>query len=351
MMATFAFADSDEPAPKLKKSSGFIPIPAVFYTPETGFGGGFSFIYFYRGKTSPPDGRPSNISAVALYTENEQFLASVGPKIYYQEEMYLLDAGVSFRKFPEKFFGIGDDARLKNEEPFTPLIYTFEMEWSRQWIPHFYGGPFYHYYRYEIVQEEKDGLLDSGTIPGSKGGLASGGGVVLTWDNRDNTFYTRRGQYYRALAVFYGKTLGSDFSFSHYNLDARYFIPILDRHALAFQALVDFNIGEAPFTLLSELGGSNMLRGIYGGRFRDKSLAAFQTEYRFPIWWRFLGAAFIGAGDTAESLNLLNIPDFKIAGGGGLRVLLSRAEKITLRFDVGVGREGPGYYFLFSEAF
>jgi len=337
---------ADEP-----KRSGLLPIPAVFYTPETRIGGGASLIYFFRMPDSATETRPSNIGVLGLYTQNNQYLISGGPKLYWQNELYFANLGVAYQKWPDHFYGIGNQTHQDAEEVFTPLISRFSLEISRRWIGRLYAGPTYRYFRYSMEKKEDDGLLESGEIEGADGGLVSAVGLAITWDSRDNTFSANEGGYYRATAEMIHPAWGSDFTFNQFEVDLRHYYPIASEHILALQALFKGMTDDPPFLLLAELGGSQIMRGIYEGRYRDRSLAALQAEYRFPIWWRFSGAVFASAGDVADRLNFLYVPDFKVAAGGGLRAALNQRERIKLRIDFGVSEEDTGFYFLFSEAF
>jgi hypothetical protein len=68
------------------------------------------------------------------------------------------------------------------------------------------------------------------------------------------------------------------------------------KSVLALQAVATMTAGDVPFYMLAQLGGPNVMRGDYEGRYRDRELLAVQLEYRFPILWRFGGTAFAGIG-------------------------------------------------------
>jgi len=112
--------------------------------------------------------------------------------------------------------------------------------------------------------------------------------------------------------------------------------------------------GDPPFQSLSLLGDSgkqNLMRGYYRGRYRDKNIIVFQTEYRIPLWWRFGAVAFIGVGNVASAFDMFKIKTVKYSYGAGLRFQLDDKEKINLRIDIGFGKETSGFYFTIGEAF
>ena len=100
------------------------------------------------------------------------------------------------------------------------------------------------------------------------------------------------------------------------------------------------------------IGSPFVMRGYYAGRYRDRHMLAGQVEWRFPIWWRFIGAGFFGLGDVAYYVRDFNLTDLKYSWGGGLRFTLDAKERINVRFDVAFGNNGSrGFYFQISEAF
>ncbi|MFT4780073.1 MAG: outer membrane translocation and assembly module TamA, partial [Flavobacteriales bacterium] len=113
---------------------------------------------------------------------------------------------------------------------------------------------------------------------------------------------------------------------------------------------------DVPFNQLALMGGESLMRGYYYGRYRDNNQLAAQVEYRFlPIPFNFtdrIGAAvFAGAGSVFNQVNTLEISDFVISGGAGLRVLLFPKKDIWTRLDVAFTREGAGFYLFVGESF
>jgi len=113
-----------------------------------------------------------------------------------------------------------------------------------------------------------------------------------------------------------------------------------------------FISGDPPFQMLNKLGGSYWMRGYYEGRYRDKNMLTFQAEYRFPVVWRFGGAAFAGIGDVAEELDAFRFDEFKYSLGFGVRFMFDTQERINARLDIGFNTDGDmGIYALVLEAF
>ncbi len=92
------------------------------------------------------------------------------------------------------------------------------------------------------------------------------------------------------------------------------------------------------------------MRGYYEGRYRDKKLLVVQTEYRFPIVWRFGGVLFAGAGDVAPTLGQFALQTIKPSYGFGLRYMFDPLEKMRIRIDFGWGKGTSGMYVTANEA-
>ena len=133
-----------------------------------------------------------------------------------------------------------------------------------------------------------------------------------------------------------------------------YYIPVTNSQVLASQLYFSEIQGNAPFNQLSLMGGESLMRGYYLGRYRDQTLLAAQTEYRFlpfPFSKRWGAAAFVSAGTVSNGVGNLDISKLKIAGGTGVRFFIFKNKDIFTRFDVAVSEDGLGYYFFIGEAF
>jgi len=145
---------------------------------------------------------------------------------------------------------------------------------------------------------------------------------------------------------------GGIFSFSKTEIEVCRYLSIHKKHVIAFQIKTEFVKGDCPFYSLPGIGGSELMRGLLRDRYIDKTSAAGQVEYRFPLWWIFAGSLFTAAGQVQPSISDYNISDTQITGGAGLRIILDREKHIAARLDIGIDMHGrPALYFLVKEAF
>lgn len=113
--------------------------------------------------------------------------------------------------------------------------------------------------------------------------------------------------------------------------------------------------GEVPWTDLSQLGTPWDLRAYRWGQYRDRTAASAVVEYRFMLpfradrfFARFGVAGWLGVGALGEG----PVPDVtRLLPAAGLGLRFDVQKRITLRLDVGFGREARAVYFNFLEAF
>lgn len=155
-----------------------------------------------------------------------------------------------------------------------------------------------------------------------------------------------------------GKSFGAKdrepISFSQATADLRQYaaLPWSERQVLAFQVYSQISTAGVPFQAMPTLAGDGRMRGFFAGRFRDRDVALAQLEYRVEIWGRLGLAVFGGLGNVAARLSDLDLRHPKASGGGGVRVLLDRAQGINVRLDVGTTNTGDtNVYLALGEAF
>ncbi|MDH4196837.1 MAG: outer membrane protein assembly factor [Candidatus Aminicenantes bacterium] len=344
-------AQGEEKQAGEKARTGLVILPVIFSMPETGWAGGVGGLFTVRPAGSAPTARPSSLSFYAIYTERKQFEIDLKPEVYLQNERYFLSAELIINKFPNKYWGIGNDVPKSWEENYTPRTLSADLSFQRKLFPaqRLYVGLLYRFEHIKMLKTEK--TLAAGGIPGFEGGTTAGAGFIVNWDSRDNVFYPRSGNYFQVKTVFHGGLLGSDYTFSLLDVDLRKYLTLPHRSVLALQTVIQTYSGTAPFYRMSRLGGDATMRGYYKGRYRDRSYLALQAEVRFPVWWRFSGVVFGGFGQVADGLGRLRLEGFKPAVGIGLRFLIAPKEGTNLRIDQAFGRGSSGFYFNANEAF
>lgn len=348
LLSFYTIAAQDSTAVKRNTFSGF---PVVYTTPETGWAFGGLGVYAFRMKGMPDDSRPSQVTVAAAYTLNKQILLFAPFQLFWKEAKRNAYGELGYYRYNYFYYGIGNDAKRVDEETFDVNFPRVRLNGMARVRPNTYLGIRYWYDGYDIQRIEEDGLLDTNRPTGVNDGTEiSGAGFISNYDTRDNIFYTREGYYIELGTLHAGKALGGDFNFNKYSLDARKFIPI-GKGALGINAYLEFTTGNAPFYQLSFLGGGRRMRGYLEGRYRDKQYSMLQTEYRFPLFWRFKGAVFAATGGVDNTVGGI-FSNLRFAYGGGLRFLINPQEGVHVRMDYGIGEKGEtGFYLTIGEAF
>jgi outer membrane protein assembly factor BamA len=328
-------------------SSSWFVLPNVFYSPETGFGGGFVTGYFFGAAEGSP---PSGVQAVFATTERKQFLAELYPELYIAGGDWRTRLEVSSKDYPDVFYGVGPGVPEEAEESYRSRSLGIVLVVSRRLGESVRVGLRSRYLREEIHDTEAGLMLDSGEVLGSEGGTLVGIGPVATWDTRDNIFYATSGFFAEVYSLLYGKSVGSDYGCSRVALDVRRYIPVAGSHSLALHGYFETISGDVPFFALPRLGGSRHMRGYRSGRFLGESFATAQAEYRFPLFWRIRGTAFACLGDVAGESGWTGLEDVEWSVGLGVRYRLS-SEGTNVRADYAIGREGGAIYLTVGEAF
>jgi len=328
--------------------------------PETkmGFGGGG--LLTYRPKDAPQDQRPSSLMFQVYYTQLKQYGFEIWPEAYIKNEAYLVKAYFKISKFPNKFWGIGNDTPdleegLEDENylNYTPKMFNFDLSVQKRILKEerLYTGIQFKYENLKIEDYAPLGFLATSDIPGENGGKLVSLGFLINWDTRDNIFYPLTGNFFQFTVDFFSPTFGSDFEFTTLKIDLRKYFTMFSSHVLAVQALLWNVSGEPTFRHMAEIGGDKIMRGYYQGRYRDQILFALQAEYRLKIW-KFIGmVAFAGVSNVSDKICNLGFENLKYTVGLGLRFLVVPKEGTNIRLDYGIGKNTSGMYIMPNEAF
>lgn len=333
-----------------EKKGKMIVLPVIFYSPETKMAGGIGGIYSL-GTSDKARSRLSSIRMGMIYTQKKQVMIEFGPDIYLGNGQYHLIGRINFINFSERFYGIGSNTSEDMREDFTSRIIRANLDLQKKLFQNLYVGIQYQHEQNKVAKFEEDGQLIRRDILGSEPGTSSGIGFLINWDGRNNIFSPSAGDFCKLSTTLFRHGLGSSYDFTRYRLDLRKYLSLFSSHVLAWQTYFSFITGDPPFQMLSLMGGQNWMRGYYRGRFRDKNMIVLQMEYHLPLLRRFGIVGFLGIGDVAEKVDNFVLKDFKYSGGFGFRYLLSREEKINVRFDFGFCKESFGLYIALNEAF
>lgn len=336
------------------KKSGLLFAPIAFYTPDTRWAlGGVALSAFHLKDKNDSTAmtRMSYVKFIGYYTLNNQFDTWTAWNIFTPSEKYLFKGELRFRRYPDRFYGIGNNTLTANEEKYSYDLLKFKTLFLKKVRERFFLGFDYQFEKEYNFKLDPDGQLQNESIPGYNGGIGSALGLVSVYDTRDNVLNAYKGVFAEFSSYFNSSYLGSTFSFTELNGTYQQYWQFRPKHILAWETRARFTFGETPFLDMSTLGGDDILRGYPQNRFRDNHFAATQVEYRFPLFWRFRMTTFVGVGDIFSDSQDLSWQRLKYSVGTGLRFIVNSSERVNLRLDYGYGTQGGYFYFGVSEAF
>jgi hypothetical protein len=335
--------------PDNKQGLSLVPLVVPAYQRETsGLVGGAAILVYQHPKAA--NRRDSQVTLAATASLKKQFSVLLLPDLFLLGDALHISGTGSASHFPDTYYGVGNNTRKADAEPYTANFYEGEVSPKLRLFRGMYAGPTVRMQWTELAEVRPGGLLDRQTTVGYGGGHTNQVGLSAFHDSRDETLYPRRGHIVKTVLRFARHELASDYDFTVFRLDARQYFSTYGRHVLAFQAVVELRAGSPPFYELSRMGGYEIMRGYFEGRFRGRDYAAGQAEYRFPLFWRVGAVAFASAGRVAQSLEQVNIKGIRGAGGAGIRLAPFADVPVNLRLDVAYGNE-PSVYLNVGEAF
>jgi outer membrane protein assembly factor BamA len=297
--------------------------------------------------------QPSRIMAVVYLTLNKQYKAFVTSDLIFGKNKYESFTELMFIDFPNFYYGIGDDTKLEDECWVETENLSLEQAFGYKFNKNWYIGIKYHYnnyYKVDSVANTEVCTFDFSGLEQNRG-VQSGIGFKISRETRDNRLNARKGSFLLFEFLNYGKWIGSKFEYNSMVFDYRKFITPKKWLTIAGQIYAEAKPGNVPIQSLALMGGDNRMRGVYIGRFRDKTMIEGQIELRFPIYWIFSGTLFSGLGEVAPKLRNYTLQGIKWTYGAGLRLNVNQATRSNVRFDIGFFEHKPLFFFNFTEAF
>lgn len=338
-----------------KKAEAFFkvfPVPIYGYTTEAGniFGlAKFNVIDLSKKDTVS---KPSKLTELVSFSSKGRVNVVLGGQLYFKENKYQILTYVFYQREPQYILGIGNDVSKENAELINFDRMKFYSNNLMQIKKNLYVGIPIEIANYWNMEIPSDSFLIQDNVTGVTGGYDVGTGFSGLYDTRINPYNPQQGAYCLSSLVFHPKFLGSTYQFTNFILDMRkYYSPWL-KHVVALQAYTSNAFGNTPFYDLSQMGGSERMRGYYQGAYRDKALVDAQIEYRAPVWNIFGVVGFVGTGRVFESYQDLSFEAWRVSYGAGLRIMVDSKHQTNLRVDFGFGEGGiKGTYLSFGEAF
>jgi hypothetical protein len=320
-----------------------VPIPIS--NPTIGTGLAVSLLYLHPQKTGDNTGRTTTSGLLGMYTSTDSWATGVFHEGFYWNDRLRLRGGLVYGDFNLKFYGIGNDAFLRDnplDYNAKSIIFSPRLLYRLPW-ENWYLGPRYFFIKIDntfdlsgLVPQLPEVQLDSQT-----GGL----GLVTLYDTRDNNFWPSAGNFFELTATKYGEQLGGDFDYNKFILKYSHYFPLKTALTLGLRLDGQFIDGRAPFYDLSQLN----LRGLPKGLFADRQAVTAQGEVRWNFYKKWTALGFLGGGRIAENISDLGSSPTQPAGGIGLRYLIAGKQKLKLGIDVAYGNDEVSFYVVVGD--
>jgi hypothetical protein len=333
-----------------KKSGNYAIIPIIASSSETSLQLGALIQYYYP--TISSDIPPSSIGCAALATLNNQFELSFYPDFYLKNGTYLLKLDFTAQIWPANYYQTG------NNSPDDPKSYEatnleikldLEKKINTSLINNCFLGISYRYL-YEDI-EWNDEIINRESIIGYDGENVSGLGFLFGYDTRDNANAPYSGTFFKYSFINYSAIFNSEFKYIIYDVNLCEYFSLGNQTCLAIGVYYRYGEGSVPFRELSTPDGTDVLRGLEKGRYRDSDLLSFQSEYRFPLTSRFGLTMFVDSAQVSSKIKDLSFDNFKFSTGLGLRYALIPNQRFNIRLDLSWVDDGMGIVINIKEAF
>lgn len=339
------------------KRSSFVVLPVLSSAPETGVEAGGAALYSFYSDTLHHDTRVSNIYGYATVTTKGQNRLSLSTAYWSPQNKYHYSASIGRMDFPFTFYGIGNNTAKANGVNVGQKRYRLMLEAQKLVTKNVYVGLVGGGYKYNFDSNNLTSIYYSQQVEDRAGGTYLYLGPSFIFDTRNNNTYTTKGMmlnvYYELLQGVFGN---NSYQGGFLNVEYTAFHQLSKRFVLGLDIQEQSLTGaRSPFYLLPQMGSDEMMRGYYGGRYRDRNFIAGQTELRYRLNERIGIVGFLGTGEVFHSS--FTFRALKPNYGGGLRYFFDVEKGLSIRADYGVGqkplgerREG-GFYMGLGEAF
>ncbi|WP_158861523.1 BamA/TamA family outer membrane protein [Lunatibacter salilacus] len=331
-------------------STIFKVLPLAYYTPETRIAFEAFAFYSYYSRDSR---RKSNIRLFATYTQNRQYLLTIPWQIYTSKDNYFLNGSLDYRKFPEYYYGLGNETQEANRTLYEFSAFTLNSKNYVKLENDTYLGIAFQ--GQMLVPDFPDGeIIFSDITPenGEKGYSYLGLGPSFMWDRRDHILSPSSGSFLEFTPIFgFGQASEHPIYFGLASIDIRDYWKLGENATWANQFVAQFSAGSVPYRVLPTLGGPLLHRGYYQGRFRDNHFMVLQSEFRQHVIGRVGFVLFGSIGRVYPNIRTELFEELHVAAGGGLRFRVSKKDRTNVRFDYSITPDSSGFYIYFAESF
>ncbi|MNK10177.1 Surface antigen [compost metagenome] len=341
------------------RKASFMPIPVFGYAQETGFEFGIGSIYSFYVDKADTLNRSSNFFGAASYSTKKTYNVTLRGDAWTKRNDYHFIGEIRFRNMPFNFYGIGNNTSHIDEDKLVQRMVKIQFDAEKAFAKNTYTGVSLGFENYKFTDQEVGGVFSENSLHDKDGGSVLFVGLSQSYDTRNSNNYPTKGFFGRISYQYAPPIFGGDnFSGSQIKVNVRNFWTLAPRIVLGVQGLYHtVQSNNTSFYLLPQMGNDEIMRGYYGGRYRDENFLAAQAEIRYRFMERLGVAIFGGTGKVFANSEAQLLKNFKPNYGIGGRYFFDPAKGLSVRLDYGMGekraneKRQSGFYISFAEAF
>lgn len=329
---------------------GFLPVPIIVTEPAVGYGGGVMALFFREsmreaavkaqesGRLAPPD--IYGIGGGA--TENGTWAGAAGGMVSFQADKYRWRGGVARINANLDFYGFGGQR--------GPLRYNLDGWGSVQhgmWRlaqSDWWAVGRWNYLDLNNSFDFENQLAGIGPIVRTS--KASGLGLSIEADTRDNIFTPSRGWTGSLDLTWYDPEWGSDTRFQSYRAHAFAYWPVEKQFVLAGRLDGRAANGDVPFYMLPFID----MRGVPAARLQDRRTAVIEGEVRWNVTPRWALVGFLGGGRAWGTSTDYSEGTDTVAKGFGFRYQIARRLGLYMGIDWAWSTQDNAFYIQVGNA-
>lgn len=335
-----------EPVPEDQEGT-WVPVPIPISNPTVGTGLQATLLFLHPQKAEDRTLPNTTSGLLGLYTDSESWMVGLFHDGSFRRDFIRFRFIGGTGDFNLDYFGSGEDSELEDD----PIEYSLrsdilgwqfllEVPETENW----HMGLHYMYLNTDVTFDE---TIFPDLPPVSKNMTTSSFGLVVSYDDRDNSYYPTSGSRFNVVLTEDGQATGSDFDFLRLSTFFSHFLSLGDKNVIALRAMLKDTEGDTPFYLLSNLS----MRGFALGKYKDNSSLSGHIEWRHKFSRRWGAVLFGEVGSTADEINKLIHSETISAYGGGVRWKVVEDKELHLSLDAGFSGGDSAVYIRVGEQF
>ena len=323
------------------KIFSIVPVPYINYSRTLEFAVFDITMAMY--KLNPADTiSPASITGLlGVYTTNDTWFGMFFQRFYLRQDNWRITAAGGFGSINFKFYL---DAPLSGFINYNTQANFLFGEVQRRVFKNLYAGINYTFTKFDTRFDTELPINPDETS-------LHGIGIKLAFDDRDDVYYPRKGNFTEADFISYPEVLKNDFVSNKIEVKHNMYFSIReDSDVLAGRLYGGIGIGDLSFEQQFIVGRQD-IRGYTQGAYRGDQLLAIQGEYRWNFHDKLSAVGFAGIATVFDSINEddngLLLPGI----GTGIRYNIFPKYHMNAGIDIAAGKDDWGIYFKVGEAF